>query len=63
VLVHARQHEHDVDLVAPDDGFGAGESGIEIEASARRAALALVDVVDAVTRARPLAASRSSMPM
>ncbi len=46
VLVHAREHEHEIDVVALDHGLGSGQPGVDAEPPAGCAALALVDVVD-----------------
>ena len=47
VLVHARQHEHEIDVVALDHGLGTVSGpGSRPRPQAGRAALALVDVVD-----------------
>ena len=44
--VHAREHEHDVDVVALEHGLRARQPGVDAEPLPGRPALALVDVVD-----------------
>ena len=46
VLVHARQHEDDVDVVRADHALGAGEIGDDVEPVGRSVPLLRVDVVD-----------------
>ena len=46
MLVHAREHEDEVDAVVLDHGAGAGELGIDVVVRRGSSTLALVDVVD-----------------
>ena len=63
VLVHARQHEHHVDVVRADDLVGTAQAGIDVVVRRRATALRVVDVVDGARRARDRRrASRSIMP-
>ncbi len=45
VLVHARQHQHDVDVVRADDILGTAEVGIGVVVRRRATPLRVVDVV------------------
>ena len=46
VLVHARQHEDDVDVICTDHALGVGEIGTDVEPPGGSVPLPLVDVVD-----------------
>ena len=61
VLVHAREHEDDVDLGVGDHGLRPGQLGVDVVVRGGAVALAVVDVVDGARRARgrPRRATRS----